>query len=278
MNQWSKLHVAGKVGDGDFTLKGTWDALGEVGRFRGKASLKNALPFFLNNWMTASNMPRLIRGRIFADLSVDAGDTPDSYQSSVQLKFLRGLTEMSLSPNDPLLSRIGFSASDILLRLDDGAGKAALQFETSGSWRTQPLNMGRLGMPMQSALQQAVMQRMEQEDQVRGPSPEKQKHSSETSVRLREGGSLSLNERIRLFKAVRILRKNPDWVVDLIPQWTGDEINADMLKRVLYTQNLIERYLSHRRVGKQRIFPLWPTAENHADDIGSVRVSIGPPA
>ena len=189
-------------------MKGDWDALGEVNRFRGNASLKNALPFFLNNWMTASNMPRLIRGRIFADLSVKDGDSTDSYQSSVQLKFLRGLTEMSLSPDDPLLSRIGFSASDILLRLDDGAGKAALQFETSGSWRTQPLNVGRLGMSMQSALQQAVMQ---QEDQVRGPSPEKQKHSSDTRIRLREGGSLSLNERIRLFKAVRLLRKNPDW-------------------------------------------------------------------
>lgn len=269
MNQWSKLHIEGKVGSGDFTLKGTWDALGEVNRFRGTASLQNALPFFLNNWMTASNMPRLIRGRIFADLSVDAGDTPDSYQSSVQLKFLRGLTEMSSSPDDPLLSRIGFGTSDTLLRLDDGTGTAALQFETMGSWKTRPLNLDRLGLSMQSALRQ-----MEQG----GASPEEREQTIETRIRLHEGGSLSLNERSRLFKAVRLLRKNPNWVVDLIPHWTGDEINADVLKRVLYTQNLIERYLSHRRVGKQRIFPLWPTAGNHADEIGSIWVSVGPPA
>jgi hypothetical protein len=273
--QWSKLNIAGVVGGGDFTVKGTWDALGEVNRFRGMASLENALPFFLHNWMTASGMPRLIRGRISADISVKDGASADSYQSLTKLRFLRGLTEMSLSPDDPLLSRTGFGTSEILLRLDDGAGKAGLQFETSGSWRTQALNMGQLGMSMQSALQQAVMQQAEKEDQL---APEKQRHSSQTRIRLHERGVLSLNERVRLFKVVRLLRKNPDWVIDLTPHWTGDEMNADVLKRVLYTQNLIERYLLHRKVSKQRIFPSWPTIENQVDDIGSIWVSIGPPA
>ncbi len=274
-DQWSKFEAAGKVGAGDITLKGTWDALGEVNRFRGVISLRNALPFFMNNWMTASGMPRLIRGRIFADLSVKDGGAIDSYQSSVQLRLNRGLTEMSASPNDPLLSRTGFGTSDILLHLDDGAGKAALQFETSGNWRTQPLNLDRLGISMQLALQQAAVKQMEK---IGFFPPKKQENTREAHIRLHEGNVLSLNERIRLFKIVRILRKNPGWVVDLIPHWTGEEINADVLKRVLNTQNLIERYLLHRKVGKQKIFPLWPTVDNHADDIGSIRVSIGSPA
>jgi hypothetical protein len=270
--QWSKLNIAGIVGGGDVKVKGRWDALGEVNRFKGMVSLENALPFFLHGWMTASGMPRLIRGRISANISVKDGASADSYHSLTKLRFLRGLTEMSLSPDDPLLSRTGFGTSEILLRLDDGAGKAALQFETSGNWRAQPLNMDQLAMSMQNALQQAVMQ--EKENQL---APAKQMHSSQTRIRLHESGVLSLNERVRLFKVVRLLRKKPDWVIDLTPHWTGDEINADVLKRVLYTQNLIERYLLHRKVGKQRIFPSWPTIENQVDDIGSIWVSIGPP-
>jgi hypothetical protein len=274
MDQWSEVHMLGKVGGGDFKLEGSWDALGEINRFRGKAALNNALPFFLNNWMTASGMPRLIRGRIFADISVDAGDTPDSYQGSVQLKFLRGLTEMSSAPNDPMLSRIGFGTSDALIRLNDSAGTAALQFYIGGLWNTQPLNLDRLGISMQPALQQAVMRQIE----LGSPSPEKREQVVKARIRLHKSGSLSPNERFRLFKAVRVLRRHPDWVVDLIPRWTGDEMDADMLKRVLYTQQLIERYFSTRRVGRQRVFPLWPTAENHADEVGSIWVSIGPPA
>ena len=273
--QWSKLNIAGMLGGGDITVEGTWDALGEVNRFRGIVSLENALPFFLHNWMAASGMPRLIRGRISADISVKDGASTDSYQSLTKLRFLRGLPEMSLSPDDPLLSRTGFGTSEILRHLDDGAGKAGLQFETNGNWRVQALGIDQLGMSMQSALQQAVMQQAEKEGQL---APEKQRHSSQTRIRLHESGFLSLNERVRLFKTVRLLRKNPDWVIDLTPHWTGDEINADVLKRVLYTQNLIERYLLHRKVGKQRIFPSWPTIENQVDDIGSIWVSIGPPA
>jgi hypothetical protein len=274
MDQWSEIHMLGKVGGGDFKLDGSWDALGETNQFRGTASLQNALPFFLNNWMTASGMPRLVRGRLFAGLSVDAGDAPDSYQGSVQLKFLRGLTEMSPAPDDPMLSRIGFGTSDALARLNDGAGTAALQFEFGGNWRAQPLNLDRLGMSMQPVLQQAVMQQIKQDD----PSLKKQEQTIETRIRLHKRGSLSPNERTRLFKTVRLLRRHPDWVVDLTPHWTGDEIEADMFKRMLYTQQLIEKYFSVRRVARQRIFPLLPTAENQADEVGSIWVSIGPPA
>ena len=273
-DQWSEIHMLGRIGGGEFKLDGSWDALGEVNRFTGQASLKNALPFFLNNWMTASGMPRLVRGRIFADLSVAAGDTPDSYQSSVQLKFQRGLTEMSPAPNDPLLSRIGFGTFDALNHLNDGVGTTALQFETGGLWSMQPLNLGRLGISMQSALQQAVMRREQQGD----PSPAKQELTIETHIRLHKSGSLSPNERSRLYKAVRLLRKHSDWVVDLTPHWTGDEVDADMLKRMQYTQQLIETYFSTRKVGRQRVFPLWPTAGDHADEVGSIWVSIGPPA
>lgn len=273
-DQWSEVHMLGKVGGGDFELEGSWDALGEINRFRGKASLKNALPFFLNNWMTASGMPQLVRGQLFADISVDSGDAPDSYQGSVQLKFLRGLTEMSHGPNDPMLSRIGFGTSDALIRLNDGAGTAALQFDIGGFWNTQPLNLDRLGISMQPALQQAVMRQIE----PGSPAPEKLEQVVKARIRLHKSGSLSPNERFRLYKTVRLLRRNPDWVVDLIPHWTGDEMDADMLKRVLYTQQLIETYFSTRKISRKRVFPISPTTGNHADEIGSIWVSIGPPA
>lgn len=274
MDQWAELHMQGKVGDGDFALDGSWDALGEVSRFRGKASLKNALPFFLNNWMTASGMPRLVRGRIFADISVDAGEAADSYQGSVQLKLLRGLTEMTPVPNDPLLSRIGFATSDALNRLNDAANVAALQFDIGGLWNADPLNLDRLGIFMQPALQQAVTQQAKQ-DKLPGEKPEQ---AVRARIRLHKSGSLSPNERFRLYKAVRLLRRHPDWVVDLSPHWTGDEIDADMLKRVLYTQQLVETYFSSRKIDRRRVFPLWPTVEDHADEVGSVWVSVGPPA
>ena len=111
-----------------------------------------------------------------------------------------------------------------------------------------------------------------------GSALAKQEPTIETHIRLHKSGSLSPNERSRLYKAVRLLRKNPDWVVDLTPHWTGDEVDADMLKRMQYTQQLIEKYFLSRKVGKQRVFPLSATAGDHADEVGSIWVSIGPPA
>jgi len=97
--QWAKVNAQGQLGQGYGSLKGSWYALADTQRFRGKATLDNSLPFFLHNWMTASGIPRLIRGRLSAELSIKDGKEENSYNSHVKLTLTRAVTE---TPPPPL--------------------------------------------------------------------------------------------------------------------------------------------------------------------------------
>lgn len=274
VDQWADIGMRGMVDGGEFALNGSWDALGETNRFRGKASLHHALPFFLRTWMGISGMPRPLRGRLSAELSVAEREAGSGYIATVRIRMLRGLTGMGVFPDDPLLSRTGFSTADVLTLLNrQGGDVAELNFEVAGNWRERPLNLERLGQAMQSALQEKIG-KQEKRDFAVMPEPAGDEAVAETQIRLHGSDSLSLNERIRLHGILRALRRSNDLVVDLVPNWAGESLDAELLARIQYTQGLIERYMGYRSIPRARVFPLWPTAVNRIKGVGSISVVV----
>ncbi|MFQ5345373.1 MAG: hypothetical protein ACE5DZ_05375, partial [Mariprofundus sp.] len=276
-DHWSDISISGNSGGGDLHLKGQWEMLSDEQRFKGKMALSQAVPFFLHNWMIASGMPRLIRGRLSANLNIADGKEADSYQSAVKIQLLRGLAEKGLFPSDPMLARTGHNTSSLLHRLDQGTGIIRLQYDLSGSWTEQPLDMERLGLSIQASIQQALESAKLDDDN----NPVPPKTATEARIRLHNTERLSQNERIRLFKVVRKMRRHPDMTVELRGTWTGNENREERaieIQRILQTQQLIERYMVYRNINRRRIFPIWPSVEDPSDETGSVQLisSISP--
>jgi hypothetical protein len=268
--QWSNIAVIAAIGGSDFKLKGQWQALSDPQRFRGDARLKQAEPFFLHNWMVASGMPRLIQGRLSASLHVEDGQEPDSYQATVQCQLLQGLTETGIFTSDPMLPRTGYSTPELLQRLEQSPGVISLQYNLSGLWSEQALTLERLGLSMQAAMHEAAQSGSWREQ----ANVEKSVPDAAIKARIRLHGRerLSLNERKRLSGVVHTLRQHPELIIFLRPKWKGAELSGETLQRIRRTQQLIEKYMTHRHIDKSRIFSVWPTAGDQVEEIGSVQV------
>jgi len=267
---WSDIAVTATVGGSDFKLKGQWQALSDPQRFRGDVAVQQFEPFFLHNWMAASGIPRLIQGRLSASLHVEDGQDPDSYQGAVQCQLLQGLTETGIFTSDPMLPRTGYSTPELLQRLEQSPGIIALQYDLSGLWSEQALTLERLGLSMQAAMHEAAQSGSWREAvNVEKAAPNT---AIEARIRLHGRERLSLNERNRLSKVVHKLRQHPELIIFLRPKWKGAELTAETQQRIQRTQQLIERYMTHRNIDKRRIFPVWPTAVDQVDEIGSVQV------
>ena len=273
VGEWANLQMRGKIGDGAFAASGAWDALSLSSRFKGEASLSNALPFFLRNWMNISGMPPPLRGRLSARLAVSETEAPGGYHAVANIGLKRGLTRLGVFPNDPMLSRIDYNTNDALMLLTDAKGNAELNFETSGDWQESPLTLGRLGHAMQSAIQQRIKAR-EQQEYSPATADANGESLFKVQIRLHDDNTLSLNERARLHKALRVLRGGKGRVIDLVPRWGGEALNAELIARIKNTQYLIEKYLTYRGVVKERIFPQWPTVENQVKEIGSISLVV----
>ncbi|MBL4775062.1 MAG: hypothetical protein JKY87_03270 [Mariprofundus sp.] len=270
--QAATIAAKANVSGGKFDLSGHWHALSEPQQFRGTASLQDATPFFLHPWMTASAMPRLIQGRLNAQINIHDGDHENNYQSQWKFQLRGALTEALTYATDPMLTLSGLNTAELLRHLARPDGTVLLQGNISGSWQERALDFGLISQSVQIALRQAanrdaVMLKTSETPVSKSPAAHIRLHGREV---------LSLNERGRLIKIVRLLRRNPNMSIDLIPQWTGSKLDSDILKRIQRTQELIERYMLHRKINKQRIFPRWPTALDQVDEISSIQVVLKP--
>jgi len=267
---WSDIAVTAAVGGSDFKLNGQWQAISDRQRFRGDVNLEQAEPFFLHNWMAASGMPRLIQGRLSASLHLQDGQEPDSYQGVVQCQLLQGMTETGVFTSDPMLPRTGYSTSELLQRLEQRPGVISLHYDVSGLWSEQALTLERLGLSMQTAMQEAAKSGSWRE------AADVEKNGPDTvikaRIRLHGPERLSLNERKRLSGVVHTLRQHPELITFLRPKWKGAALSGETLQRIRRTQQLIINYMTHRHIDNSRIFPVWPTAVDQVDEIGSVQV------
>ncbi len=271
---WSPLEIGGEIGESNLNINGKWKPLAEGQRFLGKAHIADAKPFFLNDWLSASGMPRLLRGRLSLSLAVDADASSDTYQGNMDIELLQGHMEPGNYLADPLLPRTGYKTLELLQRLEVQPGRVEMKVPLQGNWTGQPLSIDSIGDMLQAQMKQQAISGNWRAEAEQGKSTE----SIVARVRLHQRSRLSLNERKRLSDVMKKMRADPKMMLELRPRWTGATLTADVLGRIGYTQRLIESYLGHRHIEKRRVFPVWPSAIDHADEIGAIEVIAIPVA
>lgn len=265
----STISLQGKMGGGLLKLDGLWSPLSASERFFGTINLEDATPFFLTEWMLASGFPKPIQGRISASLSIRQGVSTAQYLGNVLLSLYRMKLEHAVTANDPMINRIGYNSIDLLHRLEDEKREIKITLPLGGEWQREAPDAENLGLQLQKQLQALA-----QHPAATSAAPEQSGAKVATRIRLHESGNLSLNERIRLRKVLKKMHKDPALIVELIPKWSGESLDWESMQRIEYSQMLIERFLNHRSISKQRIFPAAPTDRDRAREIASIWVTL----
>ncbi|MES0372148.1 MAG: hypothetical protein ABUK11_07685 [Mariprofundaceae bacterium] len=257
------VEIKARLGGGSLTVKGTLDwnrAMPEL--HEAKILVRDTLPFLLNNWLTLSSIPHLIRGRVYADISLQKRKD-GAYKGLGYIRLQHGVLGSVLAQNDPLLTRVGFNTHDILTSLQE-AGRLRFRIPFQGE--------GSLADVMGSSLIHVMKKKMEKQRHVIKPVANVPGHQF-SSIRLHARGSLSQNERVRLRKVIRYMLKNPKQEIELEPQLSLSLQDDRQIERVRYTQKLIEGFLTHRGISRSRIFPVWPS-EQHRGSSSTSGVGI----
>ncbi len=235
---------------GAATLSGSIDPFSIDKHAKLKGELWNALPFFLNDWLSLSGAPIISRGRLSAKFSLLPSNNLN-YEGIAELQLTRAAAQPGAFPDDPLLKTASYSTHSVFTRLSDASGSISLSVPIQGDWKHSPLNTAKIGSAFVAAIEQAM----------RNAKPRilsTPKRVSTASIRLHENKPLSLNERKRLSAIVDRVLKHKRYYVELTPLLGKRELDSDTIDRVRFTQNLIDTFLSHHGVPRSRQFPVWP--------------------
>ena len=259
----ASLRLRARVGGGAFSAKGWMKPYARPMRLGLQARLRDALPFFLNDWLAASGAPRLVRGRLDAALDLRPRGKAQ-WRGAVTLALHHGATEGGAFPDDPLAALTDFDLSTLLARLD-AERRAELRLHLAGDWQDSPPSLAMLGR----ALAERMKARAEAA-RLRGARPKPR--AILAGLRLYRGRVFTHNERVRLRKVIRRLRAQPKLIVELTPRLGSHEPDAELVARVRRTQARIEGYMRARGIPARRIYPVWPTLEHRGGDTTGVDI------
>jgi len=257
------INLKAEMGGGTLVVQGSlrWDeAMPELRK--AKVVVRDALPFFMNEWFSISGVPELTRGRVYADLKLDQ-NAVERYEGVGYFRLQHGLLAPAHSDSDLFLSRTGFNTHDIFSTLNR-AGQLRVRVLLQGEGGIADLVGGSLVAALKASMEKRQVARKLLSDS---------KRELISSVRLHEKGVLSYNERVRLRKTLAYLKMNPKVAVELHPQLAMAAGELIEVKRVRYTQQLIENFLTKRGISRARIFPVWPD-ERHRNSKSSSGIAI----
>lgn len=257
------IDLKAEMGDGTLVVQGSlyWDTA-MPGIHKAKVIVRDALPFFMNEWLVVSGLPQIMRGRMYADLKL-AREADGNYRGLGYFRLQDGELGSDQAGKDLFLSRAGFNTHDIFASLND-----------EGSMRIRVPLKG--GSKVADVLGGSLVAALKRDMEKRGSAGKvllDSRGSLLSSVRLHEKGVLSYNERVRLRKVLTYLRKNPKVSIELYPQLAIDSVENIQVERVRYTQRLIEEFLAKRGVHSSRIFPVWPD-EQHRNSSSTSGIDI----
>jgi len=267
---WSPLAFNASVGGGSLRIWGRVDWFGSDTKMKLHARLRDALPFFLNNWLTVSGSPRLIRGRLDGSLSIKPAHEKHAYIGALNLVLHQGQFVSGVYPQDPMLPLTGYSMRDLFDRLDK-RGRVRLRVPFKGDWRVQPFSIGRMGLATLNVIKQRV------------PLANRLPISAQPTVKvvsyvqLQRGRAFSHNEHARLWRVVEALRKQPKLVAELLPQLGHTPLDEHLISRIRHTQAMIEYYMRRRGIPRHRIYPVWPTAAHRYSDMTGIKITARMP-
>jgi len=258
-NQTMKMDVTGRLASGFFTFKADWFPWGETPWVSLHASLKQALPFVAAPWLQLSGLPILTRGRISADVKIDQIKTkPYHYQGEILLNLNYGKLQNGVSSNQMLSEVTGYEAHALFDRINSN-GDIHLKIPLQGNWTDRPLSSSVLGQGLLSALAAKASLEVKK---VR-----KKTFVYLSNIRLHDSldgrsDSLKHNERVRLRKVIRVLKRERKWVLELRPQLGQEGLSEQLMQRVRKTQEQITAFFVSRGISASRIFPVWPEEGN----------------
>lgn len=260
---YAPIDLKAEMGDGTLVVRGSldWDSA-MPGIYKAKVMVRDALPFFMNEWLGVSGVPQVMRGRMYADLKL-AREDDGNYGGMGYFRLQYGELGPDQAGKDLFLSRAGFNAHDIFASLND-AGSLRVRVPLKGA--------GKVADVLGDSFVVALKRDMEKRGSV-GKVPADSRGLLLSSVRLHEKVALSQNERVRLRKVLTYLKKNPKVSIELYPQLAIDSEETMQAERVRYTQRLIEAFLVKRGIRSSRIFPVWPD-EQHRNSGSTSGVDI----
>lgn len=267
---WSPLVFHASVGGGKLRVRGRVDFFSADTRMNLNARLTGALPFFLNNWLVLSGSPRLIRGRLDGSFYIKPVRGTQAYRGELNLMLRHGQFESGAFPQDPMLPLTGFSMRSLLERLAR-RGLVKMDIPFRGDWQTQPFFIEQMGV----AALKTIRQQASSTKGIPGDAPIPSKTVS--YIRLKHGHSFSHNEHVRLWQVVKILRKKPGLMMELLPQLGDTPLDKGLISRVRHTQAMIEHYMYARGIAKRRIYPVWPVAVQRHGDITGIKITVRMP-
>ncbi|MFQ5355757.1 MAG: DUF748 domain-containing protein [Mariprofundaceae bacterium] len=269
----AKILISANAGGGTIDLKGSLDFMRAIPEFYLQAKWHNVVPFFANDWLHLSGFPRLLHGRLSGDLALTSKARDEAYSGKLHLHLLHGKLESGAYPDDPILALTGYGSQSLFNKLLGRGKSMELEIPVRGNWLSRPLDWSVLGYAFSEELKRRA-EKQGAEVRIRKITPSSPRKIS--GLRLREEGRFSHNERGRLAKIIRFLRRNKNLIVELEPQ-LGRSLDADLFKRVRQTQSRIERYLHHRGIDLTRIYPVWPEAQQHGAETSSIRLLVRKP-
>jgi len=261
----ASLQVEGRLDGGSVHISGSVDMRGESPRIHLKGKVRNALPFFAGDWLSLSGAPRIIRGRLSADFSL-TDTSAGGYRATAMLRLRRPQLESGVFVNDPFLPRVGFGMHEVFARLAGKQDTISLNISLSGDWQQTPPDWARAGEALLVAIRKDAQKPV-------SPSPLKRPAViMETQIRMHDRDPLSHNERARLRRLWRKAIRHKQWAIDMVPQFSQREMDAALIRRVRYTQALIEAFMSERGIGRARLFPVWPVNGHRTGEANGIRV------
>lgn len=254
-NQVLNMRMQGQLADGKFTYKGDWFPWGRTPWMSLHASLKHALPFAATPWLQLSGLPRVVRGRISADLDIkQVAKKPHHYQGLMRLTLSHGQLQNGVSSNKMLSEVTGYEAHGLFDRINNN-GDIELKIPLQGNWIYTPLSSDMLGRELLSSLADKAM--------LETTNVSKKELIHLSNIRLHDSfdgrrDSLKHNERVRLRKVIHVLQREKKWVIELQPQLGQEMLSERLIQRVRKTQEQITGFLISRGISASRIFPVWP--------------------
>jgi len=267
---WSPLVFNASVGGGNLRMRGRIDLFSTDTRIKLNARLQDALPFFLNNWLMVSGSPSLIRGRLDGSFHIKPVRGKSTYLGGLNLILHQGQFEHSAFPQDPMLSLTGYNMQTLSERFGR-RGRLKIDIPFKGDWRVQPFSIEHLGFAALKAVKRQASSAKETQGNVQPAS------KTVSHVRLQHGRAFSHNEHLRLWQVVKVLRKQPKLIVELLPQLGNTPLDESLISRTRHTQAMIEHYMHKRGIAKRRIYPVWPTAEHRHGDITGIKITARMP-
>jgi hypothetical protein len=269
-----KISLSAAAGGGGVHLDGSMNIMRAVPEFTLHLRWRNVLPFFANDWLHLSGMPRLLHGRLSGSLQIRSLPQRGTYKGDMRLSLLYGRLQSGTFPHDPMLKITGYASQSLFDKLLDSKRNIKLDIPIDGSWLARPLN----GDVIASALTRELRQRLDHQGanmEIKKIMPSSPKRIA--SLRLRKRGGFTLNERIRLARIISLLRRDKHLIVELEPQLGAQTLNRELFRRVRENQSDIERYLHRKGVDLARIFPVWPDAQQRGGEISSIRLIVRSP-